>query len=170
MPVSLALTTMPSVSPNLAYTRDLGVTRVLRRRSRTGVRPFRYSCRLHMSPPQPLRAVHRPNPPDLLAGVKVRSSTFADVMAGTFPTPPTPKLLIQDEGQTLSHQHSKVKSNGHCLGRRVCENVRPPGVRILVHFAQCWWFSTALSRFQTRHEDSAERGFCAWDATGKHVL
>jgi hypothetical protein len=43
-------------------------------------------------------------------------------------------------------------------------------VRILVHFAQCWWFSTALSRFQPPKEKLPERGFCAWDATGKHVL
>jgi hypothetical protein len=149
---------MPSVSPNLAYTRDLGVTRVLRRRSRAGVRPFRYSCSLHMSPPQPLHAVHRPNPPYLLAGVKVRSSTFADVMAGTFPTP---KLLIQDEGQTSSHQHCEVKSNGLCVGRRVCENLRPPGVRILVYFAQWWWFSTATQSVSTpKRETTGARLLC----------
>jgi hypothetical protein len=31
----------------------------------------------------------------------------------------------------------EVNSNGHCVGRGVYENLRSPGVRILVHFAQC---------------------------------
>jgi hypothetical protein len=32
-----------------------------------------------------------------------------------------------------------------CRGR-ACENLRLPGVRVVVHFTQCWWFSTAHNR------------------------
>ena len=32
------------------------------------------------------------------------------------------------------------------MSGRACENLRLPGVRVVVHFTQCWWFSTANNR------------------------
>src|SRR5579864_212889 len=144
MPVSVPLTTLPPVSPNITYTGEVGVMRISERRSRAGVRPFKYSCKLHMFPSNRSSAHHRTMPPyplrwqESMFGIRC---SWIDAR----------ELFLSEVEQyrmmakPLSIQRCEAKCSGHCVSGRTCENLRLPDVRVVVHFTQCWWFSTAHS-------------------------